>query len=137
MLKWVAIIGSRDFQNIGLVVSIIRAMVTKHGKDAFAVVSGGARGPDRVGVEEADRLGVKTHVFKPDGNNQSIARALKERNSQIVKKADIVIAFWDMQSRGTMNAVFKARRWGKKVTVFDEHGNKVNEDQWVDPDAKL
>jgi hypothetical protein len=136
-MKWVAIIGSRDYANPGLVVGTVQAMVAKHGKEAFGIVSGGARGVDRVGVEEADRLGVHTKVFKPDKNNQSIVKALKERNSQIVQKADIVIAFWDGKSRGTMNAVFKAKRWGKKVIVFDEHGNKVEEDRWVNPDAKL
>lgn len=131
--KWVAIIGSREFLNLGLVVATIQAMVAKHGKDAFAVVSGGARGVDRVGVDEAQRLGVLTDVIKPEYDKYPKSVAPKMRNTTIIKKADIVIAFHDGISRGTMDAVFKAKRWGKKIAVFDEQGAVVPEDRWIDP----
>lgn len=132
-MKWIAIIGSRKFVNLGLVVGTIQAMVAKHGKESFAVVSGGAWGPDRVGVEVADRLGVLTDVIKPEYDKYPASVAPKMRNTTIVQKADIVIAFWDGSSRGTMDAVFKAKRWGKKITVLDEQGAVVPEDRWVDP----
>lgn len=136
-LKWVAIIGSRNFVNLGLVVGTIQAMVAKHGKDAFAIVSGGARGVDRMATDTADLLGVTTRTIKPEYDKYPKAVAPRMRNSVIIKKADIVIAFWDRSSRGTMDAVFKAKRWGKKIHVFDEQGVVVSEDRWIDPWARL
>ena len=132
-MKWIAIIGSRDFVNLGLVVGLVQTMVAKRGLGAFSVVSGGARGTDRYAVAEANRLGVQTCVFEPDNDSYPIVKALKIRNTEIVRKADVVIAFWDGSSRGTMDAVFKAKHFNKKVIVINEQGANVPEDQWVDP----
>ena len=45
-------------------------------------------------------------------------RAGPLRNTEIVRQADMVIAFWDGRSRGTRNTIDKALRAGKSVRIF-------------------
>jgi len=40
------------------------------------------------------------------------------RNGFIVAHADFVVAFWDGKSRGTKNAIDRAKRLGKRLYIF-------------------
>lgn len=48
----------------------------------------------------------------------SYGKAAFARNEWIVEDADVVVAFWDGQSRGTKNSLEIAERLGKSTWVF-------------------
>jgi hypothetical protein len=106
----VAIVGSRDFPKLTLVDATVAALPAD-----TVVISGGARGVDRRAAYAAKRRGlevVELEAIWSQGRGAGLAR-----NSKIVAAADRVIAFWDGQSRGTMDTVRKARAAGKPVEV--------------------
>jgi len=110
-MKRVAFVGSRDYPDM----DEVRGMVQAY-KDC-EVVSGGARGVDSVAVEEATRLGCPTKVFPADWDTHG-KRAGAVRNQQIVDYSDMVVAFWDGKSKGTVITVDMARRAGKDCVVI-------------------
>jgi len=108
-----AVIGSRNFPSIRLE-NYIPAHVTE-------IVSGGARGIDRLAKEFAKETHIPLTEFLPDYNRYGRGAPLK-RNGEIAAYADECLAFWDGMSRGTAHAITQFRRVGKKVTVISpEH----------------
>jgi hypothetical protein len=99
--------------------------------DTVTVVSGGARDVDCVAEARAAENGLGVESIRPDwstGRGAGLAR-----NSDIVARADCVVAFWDGASRGTMDTVGKARAAGKPVWVIDARREDVfceMEDAW-------
>lgn len=81
------------------------------------VVSGGAKGPDTLGVLWAKENDVEVKEFMPDWEKYGRAAGFK-RNSQIVESANLVIAFWDGLSRGTKDSIDKARKLNKRVEII-------------------
>ena len=51
--------------------------------------------------------------------------APKERNTDIVKNSDILVAFWDMESTGTLDSITKAIDLNKKVYLYNIKENKT------------
>lgn len=108
----VAIVGSRDYPRLELV-----RMAVKHLTPEDTVISGGARGVDSEAAAAAKRNGIPLIVFLADWEKYG-KRAGFLRNTQIVEACDVVMAFWDGKSRGTMDTVTKARAAGKPVYLY-------------------
>lgn len=109
----VAIVGSRDFENLKAVRSFVRTL-----KAGTVVLSGGADGVDRAAVEEAKFLGLSYEEILPDYKKHHPKLAPKIRNREIAHKCDAMVAFWDGTSGGTANAVTWAVFYGKVVAVL-------------------
>ncbi len=115
----VAIVGSRDYPHLDFVRAIVQQIHRKYPN--AIIVSGGARGVDRAAEEEARRLGMRPpKVFLADWNAHGRAAGML-RNSEIVAESEIVLAFWDGRSRGTLDTITKAQAAGKRVFVYDLH----------------
>jgi len=113
MDKKIAIIGSRDFKNKNLLdeeMQKIKALCT-----ITHIVSGGAKGADTMGVQWANKNKIETIVFHPDFKKRK--RAYHFRNRQIVKEADIVVAFWNGSSSGTKYTINFAKTLEKEIVV--------------------
>jgi len=108
----VAVVGSRDFPKLSWVREFVDEL-----PDTTVVVSGGARGVDRAAEVAAAENDLRVESLQPDWSAGRGAGLV--RNSDIVARADIVVAFWDGASRGTMDTVGKAREAGKPVWVID------------------
>lgn len=80
------------------------------------IVSGGARGVDRLGEQFAARRGVRVRVFEADWQGRGIA-AGPLRNAKMAEHADALVAVWDGASRGTADMIAKARARGLRVHV--------------------
>lgn len=125
----VAVVGSRDFPRPNLVRNFIYTLT-----QGDTVISGGARGVDRLAETVALSRGMKVHIIKPDlvgipafgeeGYKAAYAARAKERNQKVVDTSDQVVAFWDGFSPGTRDTIARARLAGKMVTVFYPDGTK-------------
>jgi len=110
-----AIIGSRTFNNYGLLSEIIGLhFANKLGE--LVIISGGAKGADKLAKDFAQAYDIKYEEFPADWNGYG-KQAGFIRNQQIVDACDIVLAFWDGKSRGTKDTIDKARR-AKKPTFI-------------------
>ncbi len=91
----VAIVGSRlcSSANLTLILRFIP-------KNCTEIVSGGARGIDTLAAEAAKATNRKLTRFVPDYGIFGRSAPLV-RNIEIITYADIVLAFWDMKSKGT------------------------------------
>lgn len=87
----VAVIGSRSL-TVSNLEKCLPAGVTE-------IVSGGARGVDTSAREYARAHGLPCTEFLPEYGKYGRTAPLK-RNLQIIEYADLVLAFWDGESRG-------------------------------------
>ena len=60
---------------------------------------------------------IKLTEFLPDYARYKRGAPLK-RNMQIIEYADVVIAFWDGESKGTKFVIDNCNKTGKEVTVI-------------------
>lgn len=81
------------------------------------IVSGGARGIDRMAERFAGTHGLKMTVFPAEWDKYGRS-AGPRRNQLIIDHADQVIAFPDAQSIGTLDSMKKARKQNKLMKVW-------------------
>lgn len=111
----VAVVGSRTFANRGLLFDKLDELQRVHG--AFdLVVSGGASGADSLAEEYALAYQIEVLVLEADWRRYGRG-AGPVRNQEIVKAADMIVAFWNGESRGTANAIEIAGRLKRTVVV--------------------
>ena len=106
-----AVIGSRDFENYGLVRETLDSY-----EDIECIVSGGAAGADTLAENYARAHKVKMQVFLPDYELHG-RKAPFMRNYQIIDEADEVVAFWDGESKGTKHSIDYAKKQEKPVRI--------------------
>ena len=81
------------------------------------IVSGGAKGADSLAARYANEKGIPLVVFLPVWDKYG-KRAGFVRNKEIVKASDIVICFWDGQSRGTKHSIDYAEKLNIKTIII-------------------
>lgn len=109
----VIIAGSREIKDLALVEKAIK----ESGFEVTMVVSGGARGVDRLGEMWAARKGIPVKVFPADWTHYGKG-AGRKRNTEMVEFAEALVAVWDGTSPGTHDTIKKARWMGRKVHVL-------------------
>lgn len=80
-------------------------------EDITEIISGGARGVDRLGEKFAKIGNIKLTVIKPNWKKYG-KKAGFLRNKEMVDKADALIAIWDGKSKGTKHTIDLARKKG-------------------------
>ncbi len=108
----VAIVGSRDFSDLGAVRDFVRSLPAD-----TTVVSGGARGVDSAAETAASSRGLPVKSFPADWNRFGRSAGIR-RNADIVRNSDVVVAFHQGGSRGTQNSIDLARGMGKPVFII-------------------
>ena len=98
----VVVAGSREFNDYNLLSSELDKFLA--GKKNVTIVSGTARGADRMGEQYAAEHGYKIDQFPAEWSKYHQG-AGPIRNLEMVKTADAVVAFWDNQSTGTKNII--------------------------------
>lgn len=114
----VAIIGSRNFSNIELFNSSIINIFKDNNIINPEIVSGGAIGADTFAKALAIKNNFKYTEFLPDWKKFGKS-AGPIRNRQIVEYSDLIIAFWDGQSRGTLSSIEFARELNKPIFIIN------------------
>lgn len=127
----IAIIGSRDFPDMKFVENIVKTLCKDY--PDVTIVSGGARGVDKLAIDCAITMKRKYKIFPADWANLNYpdaiirtrtdggkydAKAGMRRNKLIIDYAEFIIAFWDGKSKGTLNSIDLARKAGKPINIY-------------------
>lgn len=111
-MKRIAIIGSRTFNDYELLSNSLEP----HKHKISVIVSGGARGADRLGERWANENNIQTDIYYPDWNKHGKSAGYI-RNKDIVENSDGVIAFWDGKSKGTLHSISLCEKLGKPISI--------------------
>lgn len=103
----VIIAGSRDFIDYAKLEEICDFLLQNY--DKVEIVSGGARGADKLGEAYAKSKGHSLSVMPADWEKYGRSAGYR-RNETMAKYADCLIAFWDGESRGTKHMIDLARQ---------------------------
>jgi hypothetical protein len=87
------------------------------------VVSGGAKGADSYGEKWAMANHLSIKQFIPDWKAKGKS-AGPQRNAEMSKNADGLIAVWDGESKGTKNMIEHATKNGLRILIFNTSTRK-------------
>lgn len=105
----VLICGSRSIKNLQIS-RYIRP------SSCGAIVHGGCHGVDSIADSWAKANNLETIVYEPNYKVYG-RRAPLVRDEEMAEFADVVIAFYDGKSRGTLYTINHAKKIGRKVIV--------------------
>jgi hypothetical protein len=96
----------------------IELAIKEAGFEITEVVSGGARGPDRMGEDWAKQHFCPVKVFFANWLVHGRSAGML-RNTVMANYADALIAIWDGKSKGTKHMIWTAEKKGLKVFVLN------------------
>jgi len=108
-----AVIGGRNFSDFELLSKEIDKLREKYTIEK--IISGGAIGADMLGEMYALDHNIPTLIFEPDWSKGKGAGIM--RNKDIIDASNYVIAFWDGESKGTLNSIKRARSSHKPLII--------------------
>ena len=112
-MKKVAIVGSRDFKRREIIEEFMSNLQN------VEIVTGGARGVDKIAEWVAKRRGLPVTVFKPDFSKGYDITEYHKRNRKIAEYADEVHIFWHKPTPGSSSTLRYAAVLGKPVFVHE------------------
>ncbi len=115
MLK-VIIAGSRDFNDYQLLESLVDMYLQRYSTDQIEIVSGGARGADRLGERYAKSRGMALKVMPADWNRFGKSAGYR-RNEEMAQYATHCIVFWDGSSPGTQHMINLANQYNLALRI--------------------
>lgn len=98
------IVGSRDFNDYWMLASYVDKLVEEYG--ITSIVSGGAKGADTLARTYAEANGLELIEYLAEWDRYGKSAGFK-RNELIWKDSDVIIAFWDGESKGTKHTIDK------------------------------
>ena len=130
----VAIIGSRQYENVRKIKDMLFELRTKFGDD-LTIISGGCKdGADKYARKYALEFGIKYKEFNPAHTPRNLYSAMSDeyygkpyhvsqfhhRNQLIARDCDIMVAFIpkDTKSDGAVSAIKSAEKQNKKVVII-------------------
>lgn len=97
--------GGRNFQNYDLLEKEVDSYLKElHPKEKVVIVSGTAKGADRLGEKYAHKKGYIVEEYPANWQHFGRAAAVK-RNLEMAQLADAAIVFWDGESAGSKNMI--------------------------------
>lgn len=127
----IIIAGSREFNRYETVKIKVKSVLSKleipDDKDKITIVSGTARGADKLGETLAIEKGYHIKRFNPrwDVYGKSAGIIRNKEMAEFASKGElgILIAFWNGKSRGTANMIDEAHK--NNLEVFVEPFKKI------------
>lgn len=114
----IIIAGSREYNNYEEAAKLVDKFIKDVNSSNVVIVSGGAKGADKIGEEYAARNDLDCVVYKANWGKYGKQAGII-RNGEMAKNADCLLAFWDGESRGTYNMINTAKKRKLKVRVFN------------------
>jgi YspA, cpYpsA-related SLOG family len=112
----VIVAGGRDFNDYELLKRKMLYYLNNFDLSEVEIVSGTARGADRLGERFACEFGCKLKQFPANWKTYG-KQAGYLRNMEMAKYADACVCFWNGVSRGTKHMIGVAKKEGLKVRV--------------------
>jgi hypothetical protein len=81
------------------------------------IIHGGARGADSLASEWAAYYDVPQRIFLPDWELYGKRAGILRNNQMLDTNPDLVLAFWDGESKGTAHTIKEARKRGIQTKV--------------------
>ena len=106
--------GGRNFDNYELAKQEFDKICIQ--QNILEIVSGGARGADKIGERLANEYNIPLKKFIPDWNGLG-KKAGYVRNREMGDYADALLSFWDGESKGTKGMIEYAERKNLFVKV--------------------
>ena len=130
----VAVVGSRDYQNIRKIKDTLFQLKQKFG-DKLIIISGGAKyGADKFSRKYALEFGIKYKEFNPAHTTKNLYSAMSEdyyekpyhvsqfhhRNMLIARDCDVMMAFIPNgdNANGSLSAIKSVKKLNKPVTII-------------------
>ena len=111
----VIVAGGRDFSDYEYLRNSLDFLL-QNVTGPIVIVSGTARGADKLGEQYAAERGYAVLRFPADWDRFGKAAGYI-RNEQMAKNADALVAFWDGKSKGTLNMIDVANKYGRLVRI--------------------
>lgn len=115
----VIIAGGRDFRNFDLLCRKADRILSR--QDEVEIVSGAAKGADKLGERYAELRGYPVKRFPADWGTFG-KQAGYIRNEDMATYADALILFWDGRSKGSAHMLRIAYNYNLKVRII-KYGN--------------
>lgn len=115
----VIIAGGRDFQDAERLDAVMDEYLEHH--SISEIVCGKAKGADTLGEQWALFHDIKVTEFPAEWHKHGRG-AGHVRNMEMAKYADVLVAFWDGDSRGTNGMIHDALHEGLEVHVYRYKG---------------
>lgn len=112
----VIVAGSRGFRDYRLLQEKLDFYLQNYSD--VEIVSGGARGADRLGEQYARTKGFKLRLFPANWDLYG-KKAGYLRNQQMAQYADYCVVFWDGKSRGTQHMIRLARQYKLNLRIVN------------------
>ena len=111
----VIIAGGRDFKDYDLLCQKVDKILSR--QTEIEIVSGAAKGADKLGERYAEERGYPIKRFPADWGTFGNAAGYR-RNVEMAEYADALIAFWNEESRGTKHMINIAEERNLLVRVI-------------------
>lgn len=116
-IKRIVIAGCRDYENYEEAETFINKCIADiKFNNTIVIVSGGAKGADKIGELYAKKHGYKTELY-PANWIKFGKSAGPKRNKVMAQISDYVICFWDGKSRGTLSMIKFANLYNKPLKI--------------------
>lgn len=112
----VIIAGGRDFADMDLLSQTILGLYSYSELSSLEIVSGRARGTDRLGEVFAHEHDIPVKFFPAEWDKHGKAAGFI-RNKEMAEYADVLVAFWDGKSKGTSHMINLAKAQDLSVHV--------------------
>lgn len=114
----IVITGSRSWTNRAAIENALRPFVEEHP----LVIHGGAYGADQIAGEVAHALGMPVEVMPAEWDKHGRSAGPRRNIAMLDRRPDVVLAFWDGESSGTLQCMEEAARRGIRVIVDTNAG---------------
>ena len=123
----VIIAGGRDFTNVTVMATTLNNLQDVDHVieiEKLTLICGMARGADLIAYKLFSKAGLPIKMYPADWDQYG-KRAGFIRNTQMADVADMLIAFWDGESRGTAHMINTMKQQHKSVFVFNYEGTPL------------
>lgn len=112
----IIIAGGRNFDNYELMKKEFLSLMESYDNNQVTIISGMAKGADRLGVHIATDYGLNLIKMPADWNKHGKSAGYR-RNEDMAKRATHLLAFHDTISKGTKHMIDIAIDYGLVVKV--------------------
>jgi len=124
----ILVCGSRSIVDKKFITSTLKQvfveLIKANRDETHTVITGGAKGPDKIANDWAERQWerngyIKSSIVYPAEWEKYGRSAGMKRNAEMLQSGvDLVIAFWDGKSSGTLNTINTACKMGIKGRIY-------------------